>query len=656
MPFPSKDTNHFDSKVRPRIFLGLICISLCFSFFSFTIQKPSLDETVQELLKNNPSTYAEIDKALRPFKKDTVAINKILENLDNSVHPATISYLLNQKGTVYRYLSEFKKALDLHQSGLELALQNNNKEFEVYSLNMLGVVYRRTDAIKTALDYNQKALEVAESIENPSIHIKRNINVALNSIGNLYKTLGQYDLAIAQFERALELEGQLDNKLGLAVNNQNIGDCLEQKGDLDGALAQYQKALAINEEIHNHYGKVFSKNGIAQIYLKRGRYEEALSLLEQLKEPISTIKDKLIWSTILVNTGWAKMEMGDLEQAEKEMLHALKMATDNTLPRNVVYSKRFLSQLESKKGNHKKALEYFKEAEKLDKEIKDERNVRYINDLILRYEAEKRDNEISTLANENELVKLRLRRNQTTILVSALVIGLVGTILFIMYRQYQSNYEKKVMSLEQNMLRSQMNPHFLFNSLNSIKLYIINNDKKNAVHYLNKFSKLVRRILDGSTLKETTLAEELETAELYLNIENIRFSESIEYTINTEDGIDPDRVKIPSLVLQPFLENAIWHGLSAKEGDKKLWVNISKKDDIHMLISIIDNGVGRAASEKIKENRVLKRKSVGIDNTKERLANFAKDYQYGFDVEIIDLFDDAGNAKGTKVVLEIPTI
>ncbi|MEO0570189.1 MAG: tetratricopeptide repeat protein [Bacteroidota bacterium] len=656
MPFPAKDKSYCNTKLRPRFFLGLICILTCFGFLSFTLQKPTLDQTIQEILRNIPKSYIEIDKALRPFKRDTMAINRILDNLDDSLHPETISYLINQKGTIYRNLSKFTRALQLHQSALELAQDINNKEFEVYSLNMIGVDYRRTDAIKTSLDYNQKALEVAESIENPSIHIKRNINVALNSIGNLYKLLGQYDLAIAQFERAFKLEGQLENKLGLAINNQNIGDCLEQKGDLEGALAQYQKALALNEEINNSYGKVFSKNGIAQVHLKRKNYQEAQALLQQLAEPVAKTKDKLIWSIVLINTGWAQMELGDLLKAEEEMQRGLKMATDNSLSRNVVYAKQLLSQLETKKGNYQKALTYYKSAEELDKKIKDDRNLRYINDLTLRYESQKRDIEISNLANENELVKLRLRRNQTTILVSALVIGLVGTILFIMYRQYQSNYEKKVMSLEQNMLRSQMNPHFLFNSLNSIKLYIINNDKKNAVHYLNKFSKLVRRILDGSSLKETTLAEELETVDLYLNIENIRFSEGIDYSINVEDGIDPERVKIPSLVLQPFLENAIWHGLSAKEGEKKLWLNISKKDDIHMLISIIDNGVGRAVSEKIKENRVLKRKSVGIDNTKERLANFAKDYQYGFDVEIIDLYDDEGHAKGTKVVLEIPTI
>lgn len=656
MPYPTKEKNIRNSTVRPRKNLGLICILLGLGFQLVSAQKLTLEEITQNIIRNNPKSYAKINDALKPIRKDTIAINTIMASLDEAECPEALSYLISQKGTIYRNLSEFQKAITLHKQGLKLAQNANNKEFEVFSLNMIGVDYRRTDAVKTALDYSQKALEVAESIENPSVHIKRSINIALNSIGNLYKSLGQYDLAISQFQRALELEGQLKNKLGLAINNQNIGDCLEQQGNLDGALTQYQKALAINEEINNNYGKVFSKNGIAQVYLKQDKFVEALVLLEQLKKPIAEIKDKLIWSAILINTGWCQMELGNLELAEAEMKNGLKMALDNTLPRNVVYAKRLLSQLESKKGNYAQALSYFKEAEKLDKEIKDERNIRYINDLILRYEAEKRDNEISSLANENELVKLRLRRNQTTILVSTLVVGLIATILFIMYRQYQSNYEKKVMGLEQNMLRSQMNPHFLFNSLNSIKLYIINNDKKNAVHYLNKFSKLVRRILDGSSLKETTLAEELETVELYLNIENIRFSEDIDYSISVEEGIDSETVKIPSLVLQPFLENAIWHGLSAKEGEKKLWLNISKKDDIHMTITIIDNGVGRATSEKIKENRVLKRKSVGIDNTKERLANFAKGYQHGFDVEIIDLYDDEGQPKGTKVILEIPTI
>ena len=279
-----------------------------------------------------------------------------------------------------------------------------------------------------------------------------------------------------------------------------------------------------------------------------------------------------------------------------------------------------------------------------------------MTDIIVRYEAEKKNNQISVLAKENEIVRLRLRKNQTTLLVSALIVGLISSILYILYRQYQSKNEKRVLSLEQNMLRSQMNPHFLFNSLNSIKLYIINNEQKNAVHYLNKFSKLVRKILEASSVREIPLSDELETVELYMNIENIRFSNEIDFKISMDKDVSPDNIKVPSLTLQPFLENALWHGLSPKEGEKQIHLNIKKNGDHHITIEITDNGIGRTAAQANKENRVLKRKSVGIRITKERLANFARDYQNKFDVQIVDLFDKEGHPKGTKVVLEIPTV
>ena len=172
-----------------------------------------------------------------------------------------------------------------------------------------------------------------------------------------------------------------------------------------------------------------------------------------------------------------------------------------------------------------------------------------LDDVIIRYDTEKKNNQIEVLAKENEIVKLKLRRNQNTLLVSALLLVLLTLILYILYRQYQLKSEKKMLTLEQSMLRSQMNPHFLFNSLNSIKLYIINNEKKNAVHYLNKFSKLVRKILEASSLKEIPLSEELETVDLYMNIENIRFSNEIHFEIKVDEGIDTDLIKIPSLIL-----------------------------------------------------------------------------------------------------------
>jgi tetratricopeptide (TPR) repeat protein len=521
---------------------------------------------------------------------------------------------------------------------------------------MLGVAYRRTSSIRTAMDYNQKALELAETVENPSTGLKRNINVSLNCIGNLYQLLKQYDLAIEHFERSLTLEEELGNTLGLAVNYQNIGECLEEQGQLGKALENYRTSLSYNEALDNDMGRVICKNSIAQIYIKQDRSEEAVELLEPTLVIAERLGDGFLLSPARINLGWAQLLAGQFKEAKENMLLGLQIAEKYSLRKESAQASHLLSELFQQTRDYRQALSYKIKAENLDKEILNESTVRYVNDIIFRYDSEKKGNQIEVLAKENEIVRLKLRKNNQTLLASGIALALLAGIFYILYRQYQLKNEKKLLTLEQSMLRSQMNPHFLFNSLNSIKLYIINNEQKNAVHYLNKFSKLIRKILEASSLKEIPLAEELETVELYMNIENIRFSNEIDFKIIVDGDIDVHQVKIPSLILQPFLENALWHGLSSKEGEKKIGLHISKGKDGFVHIAIMDNGVGRGAAEKIKEGKVLKRKSVGIDITKERLANFSRDYQNSFEVEIIDLFDENGKSSGTKVILHIPTV
>jgi tetratricopeptide (TPR) repeat protein len=613
-------------------------------------------EKAETLVQLQPKTYEALDQELSKEKRDTTLLRFFADLAKEYDYWEGQAYALNQLGTVYRNTSQYQKAVDLHQDALAAAEKANNTELRVLSLNMLGVVYRRTDAIKTALDYNQRALELAESVDNPSVHIKRSINVALNGIGNLYQTLEQYDQAIVQFERALKLEEELGNKLGLAINHQNIGNCLEEKGDLESALENYRKSLAYNEEIGSEYGTIICKNSLAQIYLKQDMPYAALVLLEPLLEASQRIGDFFITASIFINTGWAHTKLGNFDQAHDFITKGLEMAINRNMPSSILYGYQKLSELEYDRGDFKKAYEYYKKADEHAAQISSATNLRYMNDIIERYETDKKNNQIAVLAKQNEIVRLRLKKNETTLLVSALIVGLISSILYILYRQYQSKNEKRVLTLEQKMLRSQMNPHFLFNSLNSIKLYIINNEQKNAVHYLNKFSKLVRKILEASSQREISLAEELETVELYMNIENIRFSNEIDFRVEVDEDINVDNVKIPSLTLQPFLENSLWHGLSPKEGEKKIHIHVKRKDKGHVSIEILDNGVGRTMAEANKENRVLKRKSVGIHITKERLANFAKDYQNNFDVDIVDLYDDDGKPNGTKVVLDIPTI
>jgi LytS/YehU family sensor histidine kinase len=199
-----------------------------------------------------------------------------------------------------------------------------------------------------------------------------------------------------------------------------------------------------------------------------------------------------------------------------------------------------------------------------------------------------------------------------------------------------------------------MNPHFIFNSLNSIKLYIIDNEKENAVYYLNKFSKLIRKILAATKEKETTLADEIETMKLYMNIENIRFSNAIKSSFNIDKNLNVNTIKVPSLILQPFIENAIWHGLSSKKGDKKISLTFEENNNKFLIITIEDNGVGRKRSSEIKEKKIHKRDSIGIKLTEDRLENFAQSYKNDFSITFIDLYDSENEPRGTKVILKIP--
>ena len=628
--------------------------------FISTIHSQNISEeyknTIDGILQNPPSTNQELEIALKTGLQDTLLLKYFLEASTEKKYYSGEAFALNRLGAIYQNLSLFDKAITLHQSALTAADNADNAEFKIYSLNMLSMAYLRKNAIQSALDNAQFALALAENIENPTVEIKKSINISLNQIGNIYKTLEQWDLAIPRFEEALELEKQLGNNMGLAINHQDIGESMEARGKLIEALSNYNTALAYNKKVGSRRINIKSNLGIAHIYVHQEKYDEGLRILESLLGPAKELGNMELISEVYINTGWTFLQLMQYDRARENLVKGFEIAQNYNLDSEMEEAYVFLSDLSAKVGDHKASLEYYKKARGIERRTLNDRNRRYVADLINRSETEKMNNQLEVLNKENEIVKLKLRKNQTTLLISGFALALLGSILYILYYQRQLKNERTLLTLEANMLRSQMNPHFLFNSLNSIKLYIINNEKKNAVHYLNKFSKLIRKILEASSVREISLADELETAQLYMNIENIRFNDEIEFEVNIDDNVDIHTIKIPSLILQPFLENALWHGLSAKDGKKHIALRIKKENKYFINITIVDNGIGRATSEKIKKNRVIKRKSVGINITKERLANFSKDYQNSFTVNILDLYDDQKNPCGTKIVLDIPTI
>ena len=634
----------------------LLCITFLVSHkIQAQIQKdPAFENSLELLVKTKPKTYKVIDSLFGEFSMDSLKMKDLLYKTRSINYIEAEAYALNSIGIIYRDVSYYDKALEAHQKAYELSELVGNVELEVISLNMIGVVYRRMDAIKPALDYHKKALETAKKSEYPSEILKANIAVSQNSMGNIYLTLKQFDLAIKEFQKSLAIEKEANNRRGLAINYQNLGHADEAQGKLDLALKNYKRSLHYNNQIDSDVGRAICYNSIGQVFIKQNKYADAKTIIEQSLKKAKKINDPFYISSSYINLGWAEMKMGSYNSAEDNLQKGLSIAKKYSLKSAIVEASLRLSELYDIRGNYKEAMSLYKNAIALEKTIFNERNMQYVSDVIIQYENEAKNMEIKALSSENESVKLKLERNQQIFWFLILGLLVIAGLVLAFNRNQQLKQEKQILTLEQDMLRSQMNPHFIFNSLNSIKLYIINNEKENAVYYLNKFSKLIRKILMASTEKEMTLEDELDTMKLYMNIENIRFSNEIDFQIVVDPSINTTNIRVPSLILQPFLENALWHGLSSKENNKEIQLNVDKPNNDYICITIIDNGIGREKSSIINRNKTLKRKSVGIAITKARLANFSKAFTNDYKIDIEDLYDSKGRPIGTKVIVHIP--
>ena len=203
-------------------------------------------------------------------------------------------------------------------------------------------------------------------------------------------------------------------------------------------------------------------------------------------------------------------------------------------------------------------------------------------------------------------------------------------------------------------LRAQMNPHFIFNCLNAIKSYTLNNNTEGANFYLTKFSKLMRQVLENSRNEKITLSNELETLTLYMDMERLRAGDKFDYKIEIADDIEMDFVEVPPMLIQPYVENAIWHGLMHKEGIGTVSVILNQKEDKYLIINIIDNGIGRKQAAALKSKTVMRHKSFGMKITAERLDIIREMYNIETTLSIEDLKNADGSVEGTKVTLEIP--
>lgn len=220
--------------------------------------------------------------------------------------------------------------------------------------------------------------------------------------------------------------------------------------------------------------------------------------------------------------------------------------------------------------------------------------------------------------------------------------------------QLRADYEKRLSEVKMNALQAQMNPHFIFNCLNSIDASIVRNDTKKASEYLNDFSRLIRLILQNSRSSYVMLEDDLQALKLYVKMEQLRLKNSFEFELTIGPEVNKDTIEIPPMLIQPYVENAIWHGISPLENTTgRVHVFIAQSSQA-LICTIEDNGIGRTAAQEIKANKKVKRKSVGMSITRERLEMINKIYVINNQIDIVDLYDQKGQPRGTRVIIKIP--
>jgi tetratricopeptide (TPR) repeat protein len=318
-----------------------------------------------------------------------------------------------------------------------------------------------------------------------------------------------------------------------------------------------------------------------------------------------------------------------------------------------IFNYNILSDIYQEAGDFRNALEYQRMAEKQRRKKMKTDFEHQIDLLQTNYENDNTDQKITFLNSENELNLMRLSRTRGLLIGTGIVAALLVLVVVLYFQRKKLKTEQKALVLEQKLLRSQMNPHFIFNSLSSIQNFIVTEKPDKASIYLSKFSRLVRNILDNSLEEFVSLDREISTIENYLELQKVRYAGKFDYRIDVADEIDPETMKIPPMLAQPFIENAIEHGIKHRETPGKINIRFTLKENT-LIFEVEDDGVGRQKAREIEIIQDPGHRSMATSLTRERLANLNRKLHKKIELEIIDLKNALGEAVGTRVVFGVP--
>ncbi len=581
------------------------------------------------------------------------------------------------------------KAIRLIESLLKTRKRRGSLAEEAEAYMLLGSIYEEIDQRKLAFQRYEQAGKILDKIKHPELKAQNHLAMGLLSLDE-----GNTKLASTNFNACLNVSSSKTTRLKCEIGRADV-EFLNENYDVSILLYNkiqqgYVKALdsltlsnieakkaqifvkknKIDEARHSYFNSI--KNYPTTLSTDEEEYEtienakvEILTNLEDVDEKIELRKENIEYKE---NRNFSKQSIIQ-EQLELADLYLEKGAVEEA-ERYIDASKNLAEQdatLEQKVKVFKKATEISQQKGALDEAAKNYRNFSDAMDKANNAKQEDLDRKLAILKDQVNIdiidKNLEIEEKQEALLEQQLknqrnIIGLLSLLLlaslvsfYFIMRNVKAKRKANALLLLKS-LRTQMNPHFIFNALNSVNNYISKNDEKAANKFLANFSRLMRMVLDYSQKDFISFEEEMQLIELYLKLEHARFRDKFDYKLENNTTIDYSDIEIPPMLIQPFIENAVWHGLRYKTEKGHLQVTI-KTNDKYLNITIQDNGIGREKSKTLKTRNQKKYKSTGLKNVDKRIALINEIYTKNYEIQVKDAFSDASDV-GTFVSIKIP--
>ncbi|MEP7258832.1 MAG: histidine kinase [Flavitalea sp.] len=516
-------------------------------------------------------------------------------------------------GTIFNDFGMSRSAMPYFQFAVKGCLQNGNKKGLGMALANIALVYEELDNFKKAISHSREAAGYLTKSRMP-------YSIILSNLGSDYYNINEFDSAKFFISESNKVAQELELEDLKAINNNLLGSIYTHEKKFPEALLLLNKNLVFFDSALNPTNHI-------KTLLFRSEYDTAIH---------------------------------DFSSAQKYAEKALSLSRKTSFRIQEALSLQILSAINKVTNNYQQAFAYQQELMNVKDSTDRDRIAAELDDLEVFYKTQQKEQRIQSILMDNNIKDLKLQNGRRMNFFYLAAFFMLLVILAIIF--YQRNLRNKISmqklkaELEMKVMRLQMNPHFIFNSLNSIENFIMMNEKRLASDYLNKFARLIRMILDSSLIELAPIAKDMEAIQLYIDLEQLRFSNKFSYSTYVDPLLLSGDYRAPALLVQPYVENAIVHGLAHSE---KINLNLSVTatlEDEKMKYVVQDNGIGRSRS---KEYNLLNKpyhQSVGLKIAEQRINLFNNNFHGSGSVKITDLFDDRDIPSGTKVEIIINTV